>query len=115
MTTTPIFDTLQRARTTDPTTSHNAATVAVKSTAREDVLRILTAHGPLHDHAIEILHEAYVGKGLMAFKSGQRLRSARSELVDAGLVREHVEYGDVVCVRMPSGWSSIVWEVTPSA
>ncbi len=111
--TTPIFDTLHRARTSDPATSHQAATVAVKSTAREDVLRILTEHGPLHDHAIEILHEAYRGKGLMAYKSGQRLRTARAGLVDAGLVRELLEHGEVVCVRMPFGWPSTVWEVTP--
>lgn len=111
MTVTPIYDQM-RARLTDPHTSHDAATVARRSTAREDVLKILTEHGPLHDHGIQILHDAYVQKGLMRPKSPQRLRTARAELVDAGLVHEHEQGGEVICVRMPSGWASTVWEAT---
>lgn len=111
MTTTPIFDQMQLARTTDPHTSHAATRAAHRSTAREDVHQILTEHGPLHDRGIEAIHEAYVRKGLMAYKSGQRLRTARAEMVDAGTVREHREAGEVLCVRMPSGYAAIVWEV----
>lgn len=110
MTTTPLYD-QALARSRDPHTSHAATAVAAKSTAREDVHRILTEHGPLHDRGIEILHEEYVQRGFMAAKSGQRLRTARRELVDAGLVREHQDRGEALLVRMPSGWSSHVWEV----
>lgn len=111
-TATPIFDAVRLARTTDPNTSHAATRSAHRSTAKEDVHRILTEHGPLHDRGIEILHAEYVSRGLMAAKSGQRLRTARRELVDAGLVREHQDRGEALLVRMPSGWSSHVWEVT---
>ena len=97
------------ARHTDPATSHEAAQVARKSTAREDVLRILREHGPLHDRGIEILHDAYVQKGLMVAKSPQRLRTARAELVDDHLVWE-VEDG--TRVRMPSGYAATIWEAT---
>lgn len=97
------------ARITDPITSHEAAQVARKSTAREDVLRILREHGPLHDRGIEILHDAYVEKGLMVAKSPQRLRTARADLVDDRLVWE-VEDG--TRVRMPSGYTATIWEAT---
>lgn len=97
------------ARNTDPITSHEAAQVARKSTARDDVLLILREHGPLHDRGIEILHDAYVQKGLMAYKSGQRLRTARAELVDDRLVWQ-VEDG--TRVRMPSGYTATIWEAT---
>ena len=100
------------ARTTDPHTSHQATHAAHASTAKDDVLRILTEHGPLHDRGIEALHSEYVARGVMAAKSGQRLRTARAELVDAGLVTEHEENASVVCVRMPSGYASTVWEAT---
>lgn len=99
------------ARTHDPHTSHAATRAAHRSTAREDVHKILTEHGPLHDRGIEILHAEYVSRGLMAAKSSQRLRTARRELADDALVREWTRHGEVVHVEMPSGWSSIVWEV----
>lgn len=111
MTTTPIFDSLQAARATDPATSHAAAQVARKSTAKEDVHRILTEHGPLHDRGIEAIHDEYVRRGYMAPKSGQRLRTARAELVQAAKVRRHVERGTALFVEMPSGYASTVWEV----
>lgn len=80
MTTTPIYD-QALARTRDPHTSHAATRAAHRSTAKDDVHRILTEHGPLHDRGIEAIHDEYVRHGLMAAKTGQRLRTARSELV----------------------------------
>lgn len=100
------------ARRTDPATSHQASGAAYRSTAKDDVLRILTDHGPLHDRGIEIIHDAYVEKGAMPHRSAQRLRTARRELADAGIVRQHYDADDVpVCVQMPSGYASMVWEV----
>lgn len=112
-TATPIFDQLQAglARTTDPHTSHTATRAAQRSTAKEDVRRILSEHGPLHDRGIEAIHDEYVRRGYMAAKSGQRLRTARHELVQAGLVRRHLDRGSALYVEMPSGYASTVWEV----
>lgn len=110
MTATPIYDqALARAR--DPHTSHAATAAAHRSTAKEDVLLILGAHGPLHDRGIEAIHDEYVRRGRMAGKSGQRLRTARAELVQAGMVRRHVDRGAALFVEMPSGYASTVWEV----
>lgn len=100
----------QHARTTDPPTSHAAATVAGKSTAKEDVLRILRDAGPMHDEAIQQTHEALVARGEVAAKSPQRLRTARAELVDAGLVQEVMDGKRVRTVPLRSGYVSIVWE-----
>lgn len=112
MTTTPIYD-QALARTRDPHTSHAATRAAHRSTAKDDVYRILTEHGPLHDRGIEAIHDEYVRHGLMAAKTGQRLRTARSELVQAGMVRRHLERGAALYVEMPSGYASTVWEVAP--
>ena len=112
MTTTPIYD-QALARTRDPHTSHAATRAAHRSTAKDDVHRILTEHGPLHDRGIEAIHDEYVRHGLMAAKTGQRLRTARSELVQAGMVRRHLDRGAALYVEMPSGYASTVWEVAP--
>lgn len=104
------------ARTTDPATSVAAgARAASRSTAKEDVLAILRRHGALHDEALVEQHDAYVARGTLARKSPQRLRTARAELVDLGVVREAMDGGHVRTVVLRSGYHSVVWEVTTDA
>lgn len=98
------------ARRTDPATSHQATRAAHRSTAKDDVLRILTDHGPLNDSGIEEIHDLYVARGLMPHRSPQRLRTARAELERAGAVTVARDTAGPLTVRMPSGYSSNVWK-----
>lgn len=70
-----------RARRTDPLTSHEAADSSNVITPRLWVLMTLTEHGPLADHEIEnrSIREALT-------YTPQRLRTARAELVEMGMV-----------------------------
>ena len=100
------------ARTTDPVTSHEAARVATRSNAKTVVLAILKKHGPLHDDGILTIHNEMVRKGLTTARSPQRLRTARHELCDENLVREHKEHGLPVAVKLATGYASQIWEAT---
>lgn len=100
------------ARRTDPATSHEAARVATKSTAKTVVLAILKKHGPLHDDGILAIHDEMVRKGLTTARSPQRLRTARRELCDENLVREYKEQGRPVAVKLATGYASQIWEAT---
>lgn len=73
-----------RARVTDPLTSHYAADLNDTAGSRRAVLLILQAYGrPLADFEIEKIHDEAGGK-----YTGQRLRTARAELVERGTVTE---------------------------
>lgn len=77
-------------RATDPTTSHQARdSISVEALAesQQEVLAILNLYGPQADHDTLTLHELRHGLGQTAFKlSGSRLRTARKELAELGLV-----------------------------
>lgn len=71
-----------RARRSDPLTSHAAADTNDTAGSRRAVLLILQAYRrPLADYEIERIHDEAGGR-----YTGQRLRTARSELVKSGAV-----------------------------
>jgi hypothetical protein len=71
-----------RARLDDPLTSHYAADMNDTAGSRRAVLLILQAYRkPLADFEIERIHKDAGGK-----YTGQRLRTARAELVECGIV-----------------------------
>lgn len=73
------------ARSTDPTTSHLAAAGIVTKPSQIAVLRVFRSAGePMADFELEMIAIAVEGAGRF---SPSRLRSARSELQAAGLVR----------------------------
>ena len=92
------------ARTTDPDTSWAAARSIDNEALRasqQQVLEILRKHGPLTDEAIY----RYVN----GEQSVSGARTRRSELVDAGLVRD-----SGARARTAAGRQTIVWEVVVS-
>jgi hypothetical protein len=99
-----------RARRADPPTSHAAAaSLGDLRPAQREVLQLFRRFGPMHDRA---LVEAARHVGLEQSDSG--LRSRRSELVEAGLVRDSgMEVQLTSAYQKPRG--SIVWELTPEA
>ncbi len=80
---------MPRSRTSDPVTSVDAGRAADLNTSQEYVLGLLRHYGPRADFELEDLAAADIGRrkarGLRAW-SASRIRSARKELVDAGLV-----------------------------
>lgn len=92
----------RRARRSDPITSHNAASGGPgDSKLRQDIIRVLTAHGPLTDDEIRARLQA----------EGSTLRSnprrRRSELLQAGVVFDTGEK------RLSDlGSFAIVWAIT---
>lgn len=86
------------ARNSDPDTSHDAAASTDTFGSRADVLHVLFHEGPLADHEL-------VGK--IDWFTPSRIRTARHELADQGLV-EPTGYYHVT----PSGRRAIVWQVT---
>lgn len=71
-----------RARRGDPLSSHEAADTNDTAGSRRAVLLIMQAfRQPLPDHEIERIHDESGGR-----YTGQRLRTARCELVDMGVV-----------------------------
>ena len=99
------------ARTTDPETSRAAARSLTVETLRESqaaVLRVFTGHHRMTDSDLEEMYEVYRVSNPYGFprQSPSGLRTRRSELAGAGLV---VDSGQRK--RLPSGRSSIVWEI----
>ena len=68
-----------RARRTDPDTSHEAISADSCTGSLLEVMDLLTEFGPMADHELVTAHAGFT-------YSPQRLRTARSELADAGLV-----------------------------
>lgn len=97
-------------RRTDPLTSHEARdSISVEALAdsQQEVLAILNVYGPQADHDILTLHESRHYVGAIPFKlSGQRLRTARHELVELGLVVQ--TSGEA---RTESGRRANIWGV----
>lgn len=97
-------------RRTDPETSHSARdSISVEALAesQQEVLAILNVYGPQADHDILTLHELRYQTGHATYRlSGQRLRTARHELVELGLVVQTT--GEA---RTESGRRANVWGV----
>lgn len=93
-----------RTRLTDPETSHLAADTNKPADSRTEVMNILRVLGPLADHELVVAHELLSHP--IRF-TPQRLRTARSELVELGMV-ELVE-GKIR--KTPSGNNAQVWAV----
>lgn len=98
-----LFDTddSPRARRADPDTSHAAADLNDTAGSRRAVLLILQAYNrPLADYEIKAIHDASGGH-----YTGQRLRTARHELVETGVV---VHDGQKLG---PSGYRTRSWRI----
>lgn len=92
-----------RARRSDPETSQEAADTSVSpAESQAHVLRVLAVTGPLADHEVFDWLEA---DGVMI--SPSRVRTARHELVEQGLVEFSGFYH-----LTPSGRRTRVWAVT---
>lgn len=91
-----------RSRSTDPVTSVDAGRSVNLEGSQYFVLEVLAVWGPFADHELN----GFVREHGYGSWSEQRLRSARSELVEAGLV---VDTG--VTRKTPSGRAAKVWEV----
>lgn len=98
------------ARRTDPTTSHEAArSVRELRYSQSDVLALFEIHSGFDSTALRLTDEAMISRarqrGILQSDSG--LRTRRSELVTAGLLRDS---GARALTR--SGRRSILWERT---
>ena len=94
----PLFE-HARARSSDPSTSHEAAaSVSVKPSQR-DVLAALNTIGPATQKDLENYHP------LSALYSPSRIRTAVRELADAGRV---IDTGKKR--RLESGRKAIIWK-----
>ena len=92
-----------RARRNDPITSYEAADSSNLAESSAAVLAILaTEPDGMADWEIELDHEAEGGK-----YTGQRLRTARHELVESGLVEDAGTFSQTL-----SGRRCKVWRLT---
>ena len=90
-----------RVRKDDPITSHQAADVSDTAGSRRAVLLIMQAwRTPLADFQIEKIHDDAGGR-----YTGQRLRTARAELVERGLITH-----DGVMLS-PNGYRTQTWRL----
>lgn len=97
---------MTRARSSDPVTSHLAAQGLQLAESQAVVLRLLREAGqPLADHE---LVERAMGEGCRL--TGQRIRTARSELAGQGLVQ--VALG--VFHKTPAGRRAQTWQAAPA-
>jgi len=105
MTTIHTFD---RVRATDPVTSvEAAASNDLKGSARY-VFDLLRHFGPMADHELVMRaeHESYLYGDNITTYTPQRLRTARRELADAGVVRSAGIYRLTQSCRR-----ALVWEL----
>ena len=81
-------DDTARVRQSDPITSHEAADSNDVKASQRYVLETLQVFGPLADHELVEFYEAekHLIADLFGTFSPSRLRTARKELVEAGLV-----------------------------
>lgn len=95
-----------RVRATDPITSHLAADATKKSRpgSRDAVLAALHRDGPLADHELVLAIQADATWNGGRMYSPSRIRTARSELVELGLVEEAGYTRKTV-----SGLDAMVW------
>jgi hypothetical protein len=107
-----IFRDTPRVRKSDPITSHQAADSNDISGSARYVLEALRVFGPFADHELVEFYEAEKHKPLIVRHYGgpftpQRLRTARHELTEQGVV-EATGYFHIT----PSGRKANVWQVT---
>lgn len=97
-----------RVRLTDPPTSHRAADATAKSRpgSQKAVLDALHRDGPLADHELVLAVQADATWNGARMYSPSRIRTARAELVEAGLVQDAGFTRSTV-----SGLDAIVWEI----
>lgn len=84
----PLFmgDDAPRVRESDPETSHEAADSNDVHGSRACVIRLLAWLGPMADHELVKAHDEHEAGFGQPNYSAQRIRSARSELVELGQV-----------------------------
>lgn len=103
-------------RESDPLTSHRAADKAMKKAeaSQREVVDILRQHGPQANFEIEALHgERSRRLGLDApHFSGSRLRSARKELFELGLVEPTGTERPVIREGVTTNNTAEVWRLT---
>lgn len=102
-----------RARTTDPSTSHEAAATVTKMPARQ--LEVLTIHrdnpGGLSDEQVIDQHiERFTYDHTVRPQTDSSIRTRRSELVAAGWLEDSGRRG-----RTKAGRSTIIWQLTARA
>ena len=103
-------------RESDPLTSHRAADRAMKKAeaSQLEVVEILREHGPLANFEIEAIHaERCTALGLDApHFSGSRLRSARKELAELGVVEPTGTERPVLRDGVTTKNTAEVWRLT---
>lgn len=102
----PVDEDAPRVRATDPVTSHQAADATRKSRAgsRDAVLAALLRDGALADHELVLAVQSDATWNGGRMYSPSRIRTARSELVERGLVEDAGFTRKTV-----SGLDAIVW------
>lgn len=97
------------SRSSDPVTSVDAGRSVNVVHSREYVRQSLRVYGEMADHELVAFHEDdSMGQRAFGRFSPQRLRSARSELVDLGEVEATGEF----CMT-PSGRRAHIWRTVP--
>lgn len=97
------------ARRTDPVTSHAAAESLTSTQLRKTqtaVQACFVKHGAMHDEALVAVYQATCLAEGWPQQSESGLRTRRSELVDAEMLRDTGR-----TVTLQSGRSSIVWNL----
>lgn len=96
------------ARTTDPSTSHEAAAKVTNVTETQRAIYLMLLTGPSNDVDGFGVYRFAAERGICPMVSESGYRSRRAELVAKGLVRDTGER-----VKLASGRNSIVWEAIP--
>lgn len=106
---TMALDGIARSRTTDPTTSVDAGRSVNVAHSQAYVLAVFQVFGDFADHELVDFH-AQDTEGQVAWGkfSPQRLRSARAELVEQGVI----EFAGIYRLT-DSGRRARVWQVVP--
>lgn len=98
-------DPAPKARTTDPDTSHAAASSLEHLTERRQaVWAILSQHGPLTDEALVTIYDQFSEDGLVPPQSPSGIRTRRNELAKLGLAVDLGLRGSTM-----SGRAAILW------
>lgn len=90
-------------RRSDPGTSHEAADLANRPGSEAEVLRILRTYGPADDEEIYLMH---IRESTVKW-SPSRMRTARSALVDAGVVEATGMFHITVHARRCNVWQAV--------
>ena len=99
---------MQYARTTDPSTSHEAA-ASIKNATRAQASVLDVFHDAISGMTDATLVDAYELNGYFPEQSQSGIRTRRKELVDAGKI---VDSGQRI--KLNSGRRAIVWQLARS-